>query len=139
MTTARKSGSVHKPGRVKPIVAAFVTAVIANLVGVLLFFKPISDGDTSFVSVHPAVGLLVYVALCIALMEWANRQMSSVYKAAFIVAAPQFILVADLTLSGKRGSLTAAAGTVLLAATWVLVAFIYSLFDGKGPEEGQRA
>ena len=45
--------------RSKPLVAAFVAALIANLVGVLLFFQPVTEGDTSIVAVHPAIGLFV--------------------------------------------------------------------------------
>ena len=115
--------------RAKPIIAAFFAAIFANIFGVLLFFKPVSEGDTSIISVHPAISLLVYVGLCVSLLEWATRQMNSVYKGAFIVAAAQFALVIDLTLRGERGWITAAAGTILLAATWTVVAYVYSLFD----------
>lgn len=79
--------------RAKSILPAFTAALLANLVGVFFFFKPIAEGDTSTVSIHPAVGLLVYVGLSIALLEWARRRLGNVYKAAFMVAAPQFSLL----------------------------------------------
>ena len=125
--------------RSKSLIAAFVAALIANLLGVLLFFRPITEGDTSVVSVHPAIGLLVYVGLCIGLFDWATKQMANVYKGAFIVAAPQFVFIADLTLRGERGLLTAAAGTLLLMATWFVVAYAYSLFDRAGSEPSDDA
>ena len=124
--------------RAKPLIAAFIAALIANLFGVLLFFKPITEGDTSIVSIHPAIGLLIYVGLCISFFEWAVRQMHSVYKAAFMTAAPQFILIVDLTLRGERGLLTATAGTILLAATWIFIAYIYSLFDRSESEDRRK-
>ena len=122
----------------KAVCAAFIVAFIANLVGVLLFFKPIAESDTSIVHVHPALGLLVYVGLCIALFEWAARQMNSVYKAAFIVAAPQFVLGVDLAFRGERGLLTVAAGAILLAVTWAVVPYVYSLFVHESRREGRR-
>jgi len=96
--------------RWKPILAALVTAFVANLVGVLLFFKPIADGDTVRFEINPAAGLFTYVVLCVALFDWTARQIESAYKAAFIVAGSQFILVIDLMLRGDRGLATAAAG-----------------------------
>ncbi len=115
--------------RAKPLLAAFVAALLANLLGVLFFFEPIARGDTSTVSIHPALGLLLYVGLCIALLGWATQQLRSVFKAAFLVAAPQWVLIVDLTLRGERGVVTTAAGTVLLVGTWGLVALAYSAFD----------
>lgn len=125
--------------RAKPLIAAFIAALIANLLGVFLFFEPITEGDTSTITIHPALGLLVYIGLCISLLEWATRQMRNVYKGAFMVAAPQFILVADLTLRGERGLLTAAAGTILLTATWIFIAYAYSLFDRAELEDRSDA
>jgi len=118
----------------RPLFFAFLAALIANLVGVLLFFKPLTDGDTSIIAVHPAIGLFVYVGLCIGVFAWATKEVGNAYKGAFIVAAPQFILIVDLTLRGERGLLTAAAGTLLLGSTWFLVAYVYSRFDRSGIE-----
>lgn len=120
--------------RSKPLVAAFVAALIANLAGVLLFFQPVTEGDTSIVAVHPAIGLFVYVSLCIWIFAWATKQMGNPYKGAFIVAAPQFIFIVDLTLRGERGLLTGTAGTLLLASTWFVIAYAYSRFDRSGLE-----
>ena len=115
--------------RPKHFLAAFATAVVANLVGVFLFFRPISEGDTARLSVHPAVGLLVYVGLCAALFDWGARQLRSPYKSAFFVAAAQFVLIVDLTLRGERGWITTLAGGVLLAVTWAAVAFVVARFE----------
>jgi hypothetical protein len=79
--------------------------------------------------VHPAVNLLVYVGLTVALFDWTARQMRSAYKAAFVVAAAQMFLVnVDYVLSGKRGVVTAGASTVLMVVTWLAVAAVYSRF-----------
>ncbi|MEM1250101.1 MAG: hypothetical protein AAGA81_00390 [Acidobacteriota bacterium] len=111
---------------------AFSTAVVANLVGVLLFFQPLAEGDTSFVAVHPLLGFLVYVGSCAALFTWGARRMQSPYASAFLVAASQVALVVDLMLRGDRGAVTTIAGTVLLAATWWLVAAVASRW-GESP------
>jgi hypothetical protein len=112
--------------RSKQLLGALIAAVIVNLVGVLFFFEPIADGDTLRLSVHPLVAFTVYVVLSVTLFDWAARQMSSPFKAAFVVAAAQVILIADFTLSGKRGPMTFAAGAVLIIVTWVCVSFVYS-------------
>ena len=111
--------------------AAFAVALLATLVGVLFFFDPVTDGDTSFISVHPALGLLVYVGLSVGLFMWSTSETRSAYKGAFIVAAPQAILIVDLTLRGSRGVLTAVAGIMLLTFTWLLVAYTYARFDRR--------
>ena len=112
--------------RVAPVVAAFAALLVVTLAGVLFFFDPLTAGDTSFVAVHPAVGLLVYAGLSIALFVWSTNQTNSAYKGAFLLAAPQIILVIDLTLRGSRGVTTALAGTTRLAFTWLVVAYTYS-------------
>jgi len=124
-------------GRWKPISAAIVTALAANLVGVLFFFKPIADGDTNRLEISPAAGLVVYVVLCVALFDWTARRLGNAFKAAFVVAGSQLILIIDLMLRGDRGLITAAAGAVLLAATWVPIAYVYSALGGVG-SVGQR-
>lgn len=116
--------------RWKALLGALLAALVANLAGVLLFFKPIAESDTARLVVHPAVGLLVYVVLCVGLFDWPARRMGSAYRAAFVVAASQMVLVVDLLLRGERGPATAVAGIALLAATWVCIAYVYSLLGG---------
>lgn len=108
-----------------PIIGAVITSVVVNLVGVLMFFQPIAQADNDTISMHPAIGLLVYVVLGIWLFVWTSKHMKSVYKAAAVVALSQFILVIDLMMRGERGLLTALAGGVLLAVTWASIAFVY--------------
>ena len=96
----------------------------------MLFFKPIADGDTGRLEVNPAAGLFIYVVLCVALFDWTARQIGSAYKAAFVVAASQFILIIDLMFRGDRGLITAVAGTVLLGVSWACVSYVYSLLGG---------
>ena len=109
----------------KQLLGALIAAVVVNLVGVPFFFEPIAVSETLRLSVHPLVGLTLYVVLSIALFDWAARQMNSPFKAAFVVAAAQLILIADFLLSGRRGPKTFAAGAVLIIVTWVCVSFVY--------------
>jgi hypothetical protein len=109
----------------------FLTAVLASivvyLVGVVWFFDPIAKADTTATPlVHPALSLLVYAVLTVALFDWTARQLRHAYKAAFIVAVAQFLLVnVDFVLTGKRGLATAGASTLLMVIAWTCVAFIY--------------
>jgi hypothetical protein len=114
----------------KSILAAFVASCVVTLLGVKFFFGPIAQSDAPTGPIlSPVVGFFIYVVLSIALFDWVARQLRNAYKAAFIVAASQFILVnVDFVFRGERGLITAAASTVLLAATWLCVAFAYSIF-----------
>ncbi len=114
----------------KALIAAFIAAGVVNLGGVLLFFNPIAQSDTfGEPIVPPIIGFLVYILLSVALFNWTARQLRNAYKAAFVVAASQFILVnVDFVLAGKRGLMTGMASTVLLIVTWASVAFVYSYF-----------
>ncbi len=119
--------------RWKPILAAFIVASVVSLAGVIFFFEPIARADKpEGPIVPPAIGFFVYVALSIALFDWAARQMQNAYKAAFLIAASQFILVnVDFVLAGKRGLMTAAASTLLIAITWASIAAAYRFFAPK--------
>jgi hypothetical protein len=118
----------------KSILSAFAALSIVTILGVGFFYKPIAETDTiSGPLLNPAIGFFVYVALSIALFDWVARQLRNAYQAAFIVATSQFILVnVDFVLRGERGLRTAAASTVLMVATWVSVAYAYSLFSKEG-------
>jgi len=113
-----------------------LTLFVANLVGVLLFFKPVSEGDQSLLTLHPALGLLLYVGLSVWLYAWLARQLGNPIKGAFAMAAPQAILVIDLASRGERGWITAGAGCALLAVTWSLVAIVSSKFAPQNPGGG---
>ncbi len=114
----------------KAIVAAFVAASVINFLGVVYFFAPIAASDNSAEAIlPPAIAFLIYVVLSVALFDWAARQMRSAYKAAFVVATAQFLLVnVDFVLAGKRGLMTGIASTILLIVTWSCVAYAYSFF-----------
>jgi hypothetical protein len=113
--------------RWRALLGASMAIALVTAVGVTFFYAPISQGDESTVSVHPAIGFSVYVILSIALFDWLARLMKSPYRAAFAIAASQFILVnVDMVLSGRRGVMTAASSTILMAATWASVAFVYA-------------
>ena len=125
----------------KAVIAAFIAAGVVNLVGVLFFFNAIVEADPppGIPIVHTAVGFFVYVILTVALFDWTARQMCNAYKAAFIVAASQFLLVnVDFVLAGKRGLMTGAASTLLLGVTWFCVAFAYSYFMGWGKTDNKQ-
>ena len=115
----------------KALIAASLVAVVINFFGVLFFLDPIAKADIipDGPIVAPAIGFIVYIILSVALFDWSARQMHNAYKAAFVIGASQFILVnVDFVLAGKRGLMTGAASTVLLATTWICVAVAYSHF-----------
>ena len=115
----------------KSICAAFVTLCVVTLVGVIFFFRPIEQADTAVGPlVHPAIGVIIYLALSVGLFDWVARQLRSAYKAAFIIAASQFILVnIDFVFRGERGPMTAGASTILMMATWAAAAYAYTAFS----------
>lgn len=114
----------------KATTGAFVTMCAVTLVGVVFWFRPIEEADESgAVLLSPALNLLVYALLAVLLFDWAARRMKGPYPAAFVVGAAQYILVIDLTLRGERGIATAGASAVLVTATWVSVAVVYSLLS----------
>lgn len=116
--------------RWKGILAAFTATSIVMLAGVLFIFDPIAKMDNpSGPLVHPAVNLFAYMILSIWLFDWVAHLIRNAYKAAFIIASSQFILVnVDYVLSGKRGLMTAGARTLLLILTWGCAAMVYSYF-----------
>lgn len=60
----------------KAIGVAFLVSGIITLLGVLFFFKPIAAADSGSGLVPPPfIAFLVYVGLCVALFDWAARQM----------------------------------------------------------------
>jgi hypothetical protein len=116
----------------KASLGAFVTMCIVTLIGVFFWFRPIEEADeAAAVLVPPALNLLIYALLSVLLFDWAVRQMKSPYAAAFLLGAAQYIFVIDLTLRGARGIATAGASAVLIIATWLCVAFIYSLLSSN--------
>ncbi len=122
--------------RWKPLVAAFATAAVLTLVGVVFFFRPIAEADPGPAVALPApLALVIYVGLCVALFHWLAVEMSSAPRAAFAVAACQYALVIDLTMRGERGLVTMAASGILLAATWAAVATVYSRFQQSSERE----
>jgi hypothetical protein len=125
----------------KSAVAAFLTASIITFVGIVFFFAPIADSDPvpAAAPVPAPVGFFIYVALAVALYDWLANQMNSAAKAAFGLAAAQFVLVIDFTLRGERGLVTLVASGILLAVTWSCVAFVYSKFSpGRGAVADSR-
>lgn len=118
----------------KALLAAFIAASLVNLAGVVLFFNPIAANNVpAGPIVPPTAGFFAYVALSVGLFDWTARQMQNTRKAAFVVAASQFILVnVDFVLTGKRGLMTGAASTVLMVVTWTCVALAYSYFAQLG-------
>lgn len=119
--------------RLAPLAAAFLALLIVYFVGVWFFFEPILAADTPGAPlVHPAVGVPLSILSQIVLFEWVRRQMASALKAAFAVAASQFLLVDfDFVLSGKRGLETAGASAALLLVGWAAVVVVYNLVAGS--------
>jgi hypothetical protein len=114
----------------KAVFASLLAAIVINLGGVILFFEPIAKADVAAGPLVPkAVGFFIYVILTVILFDWTARLLNNAYKAAFVIAAAQFILVnVDYVLAGKRGLMTAGASTVLMVVTWTGIAYAYSYF-----------
>jgi len=100
----------------------FVLVAILTLVLVLFFFEPVSAQDNTSLEFHPVFGFLVYVSLCVGIFEWGRRELTSPYKAAVVVAAPQIALIVDLVLRGARGPVSGGAGVAMLLVIWAVVA-----------------
>ena len=112
--------------RWKAILASFITMALVTIVGVIFIFRPIAEGDTVSTAWPPLVAILVYLVLSIILLDWAARRTHNSFSAAFVIAASQCVFIIDLLARGERGILTAVAGTALVAATWLSVAFVHS-------------
>lgn len=104
----------------------FITSFILTMLGVFLFFKPIALEDTVRLSLPSYLGTL-YILMCALIYQWAYGQLSSSFKAAWVVTLPQVALIIDLVIRGERGPVTAAAGIALLIAVWFSVAFIHQM------------
>ncbi len=111
--------------KLKLLLTSFIVMATLTLLCVVFFFEPISLGDTTKVNVHPLVGFLTYVFMCLALFAWGVRELSNAYKSACFVAVPQMVLIVDWVLRGTRGLETGIAGIFILAFTWLAVAFVY--------------
>lgn len=116
-----------------PVLAAFLTLAITYFVGVVFFFAPIAEAEVLGDPLVPqVVAFLVSTVLYIGLFVWTAEQTRSALKAAFIIAASQFLLVnVDYLLSGKRTLAVAAASTVLLAVSWTAVGLVYRTLRGS--------
>lgn len=113
-------------GRVGAVVLATLAALAANFFGVVFFFRPIAASDTpSGELLPPVLGLLSYVLLSVAVLDWACRRFGHPIRIALVIAASQIILVVDLVLRGERGVATGAAGSALILCTWLAMGFVY--------------
>jgi hypothetical protein len=102
----------------KSVIAAFIAYTSVIILRAIFFYRPIEQADAASETLfHPALAIIDYTVLIIVLYYWVTKQIGNAYKAAFIIAASQFILVnVDFVFRGKRGMLTAAASGVLMAA-----------------------
>ena len=115
----------------KTTFTVLAVVIAANLIGVLLFFQPLTAGDQSLINVHPAIGLLTYAGVCTWIYLWAYHHIGHSYRSALVLVLPQAALIIDLTLRGDRGVVTALAGIALLVFTWFAVAYVHSYITSK--------
>lgn len=111
--------------RTKAVIAAAVVAVAVNFFGVVFFFRPIAEADSVGWLPPQAVGFSVYVLLSVFVLDWGVRRFGQPVKMGLVIAFSQIILVIDLFLRGERGIATAAAGAVLILATWTAMGYAY--------------
>ena len=119
--------------RWKAILVSIVTMGLVTVAGVVFFFRPIAQGDTVSAAWPAPIAITVYLVLSVMLLDWTAQRTRNSFSAAFIIAAAQFILIVDLLARGERGLLTAVAGTALLVATWLSVAFVHSRLTSMQP------
>ena len=119
--------------RWKAILVSIVTMGLVTVAGVVFFFRPIAQGDTVSAAWPAPIAITVYLVLSVMLLDWTAQRTRNSFSAAFIIAAAQFILIVDLLARGERGLLTAVAGTALLVATWLSVAFVHSRLTSTQP------
>lgn len=119
--------------RWKAILVSIVTMGLVTVVGVIFFFRPIAQGDTVSAAWPAPIAITVYLVLSVTLLDWTAQRTHNSFSAAFIIAAAQFILIVDLLSRGERGLLTAVAGTALLVATWLSVAFVHARLTSTQP------
>ena len=119
--------------RWKAILVSIVTMGLVTVAGVVFFFRPIAQGDTVSAAWPAPFAITVYLVLSVLLLDWTAQRTRNSFSAAFIIAAAQFILIVDLLSRGERGLLTAVAGTALLVATWLSVAFVHSRLTSMQP------
>lgn len=112
--------------RWKAILVSIVTMGLVTVAGVIFLFRPIAQDDTVSAAWPAPIAITVYLVLSVMLLDWTAQRTRNSFSAAFIIAAAQVIFVLDLLARGERGVLTAVAGTALIAATWLSVAFVHS-------------
>lgn len=62
--------------RSKAIAGALVAALIVNVAGALFFLAPIKAADSAGAPVvPPLVGILIYLTLSVAFLDWLSQQM----------------------------------------------------------------
>lgn len=120
------------------VVAGLAVYGALMLVLVLAVFRPVAEVvPPSEPPVHPLIAYAIYVALAVLLFEWTARRMSNPWRAALALGAGQFILVnVDMVLRGDRAFITAAASTLVLAATWASLALVYTVVDRRISRDG---
>ena len=108
---------------------------IVTLLGVVYWFRPISESDQAGSPLLSApLSLAIYAALSVLLYDGAVRRTKEVFVTAIVIGASQYILVVDLTLRGERGITTAGASAILIFVSWLAVALVYRLFLKTGVE-----
>ncbi|MGB1655858.1 MAG: hypothetical protein ACPHO4_00825 [Longimicrobiales bacterium] len=122
--------------RMKPILAAVVTGIVVNYLGLTYFFGPIAANDApSGPLVPPAASLIVVSILLMLLYDWVVQEMGHAMKGAITVAISQILLVdVFYLLNGQRGLAAAAASAVLLLGGWAVVGMAYGMLWDRGAE-----
>jgi hypothetical protein len=127
--------------RIGAIMGSAVFGAIVTLVGVIYFFEPIAA--TAAVAGPPVpapVGLLIYIALSVLLLDWASEHAGGPIRASMMIAASQIILVSvDFVLRGERSATTGAASAVLILATWGTMGAVYRVLGSSSRSAENRS
>ena len=109
------------------ILAGVLTLFVSTVVCVLLFFKPLSDGDSPGAPWPDWIALPIYLIFSVILHDWLSVRIRNSYTAALALGAAQAVLIVDLLARGERGVVTAIAGIAMLIITWGTLAFVHNL------------
>lgn len=125
--------------RMKPILAAVVTGVVVNFLGLTYFFGPLQANDAPAGPMVPAAAALIVTSIfSVVLYDWVVQQMGHAMKGAMTVALSQILLVdVFYLLTGQRGMAVAGASAVLLLVSWGAIGAVYGMLsDGEAEAAG---
>lgn len=118
--------------RMKPLLAALVTAYILFFLGTRYLFAPAIAADAPAGPLMPSwASLAVAAILSILFFDWINQSMKNPLRSALTIAIAQILLVdVYYVMNGIRGAYAAGISIVVLVVGWAGVGFVYNALSG---------